>query len=216
MDQKILYSLSYGMYAIGVKGENWPSACIANAAFQITASPAVIAVSINHDNYTNECIKKSNIFTLSVLSEDTSGTIIGALGFNSGKKIDKLKNIKHRLLKDGYPVIEENCCCWLLCKVVNSIETDTHTVFFAEVIDGSEKSVGKPMTYSYYHNIIKGSAPKNAPTYQEATPQNKSNSYICTICGYVYNSQNTPFDDLPENWACPICGAPKSVFKTKS
>ena len=91
MNPKILYSLSYGMYAIGVNGKDKPSACIANTVFQITSVPAIIAVSINHDNYTNECIKQTNMFTISVLSEETSGTVIGALGFNSGKKIDKLK-----------------------------------------------------------------------------------------------------------------------------
>ena len=38
--------------------------------------------------------------------------------------------------------------------------------------------------------------------------------YVCGVCGYIYDDaeQNTPFVDLPDNWVCPLCGAPKSVF----
>ena len=39
--------------------------------------------------------------------------------------------------------------------------------------------------------------------------------YKCTICGYIYDEANeaVKFDDLPSDWACPICGAPKAVFE---
>jgi len=48
----------------------------------------------------------------------------------------------------------------------------------------------------------------------------------CTICGYVYDPDvgdpdngvkpGTPFDDLPDNWVCPVCGAGKDQFVKKS
>lgn len=44
----------------------------------------------------------------------------------------------------------------------------------------------------------------------------------CVICGYIYNPEKgdpegdiqagTSFEDLPENWICPICGAGKEEF----
>ncbi len=47
----------------------------------------------------------------------------------------------------------------------------------------------------------------------------------CLICGYVYDpavgdpengiKPGTPFEALPENWTCPICGAPKDQFVRK-
>jgi len=39
--------------------------------------------------------------------------------------------------------------------------------------------------------------------------------YQCTVCGYVYDEQKkgTPFADLPEEWSCPACGAPKDAFE---
>ena len=47
--------------------------------------------------------------------------------------------------------------------------------------------------------------------------------YICEMCGYVYDPEKgdpstdinpgTKFDDLPDDWACPQCGARKDHFK---
>lgn len=47
--------------------------------------------------------------------------------------------------------------------------------------------------------------------------------YVCNLCGYVYDpdqgdpdsgvAPNTPFEDLPEDWVCPVCGADKSEFE---
>lgn len=47
--------------------------------------------------------------------------------------------------------------------------------------------------------------------------------YVCSVCGYEYDpSEGSPetgiepgtsFEDLPEDWICPVCGAPKSEFK---
>lgn len=47
--------------------------------------------------------------------------------------------------------------------------------------------------------------------------------YICPPCGYVYDPvlgdpdsgipAGTPFDDIPEDWICPVCGVTKSIFE---
>jgi len=46
--------------------------------------------------------------------------------------------------------------------------------------------------------------------------------YVCDLCGYVYDptegdpdngvQPGTAFEDLPEDWVCPLCGAAKSDF----
>ncbi len=58
MDQKILWKLSYGVYAVCTLDDSRPVGCIANSAMQVTAEPASIALSLNHDNHTYACIKK--------------------------------------------------------------------------------------------------------------------------------------------------------------
>jgi rubredoxin len=47
--------------------------------------------------------------------------------------------------------------------------------------------------------------------------------YICELCGYEYDSKegdpdngiapDTDFEDLPEDWVCPLCGASKEDFE---
>jgi len=47
--------------------------------------------------------------------------------------------------------------------------------------------------------------------------------YWCRICGYEYNPEEgdpdnavppgTAFDDLPDDWTCPVCGASKKYFE---
>jgi rubredoxin len=47
-------------------------------------------------------------------------------------------------------------------------------------------------------------------------------SYVCDVCGYVYNpaegdpdngvAPGTSFEKIPEDWVCPLCGAGKDQF----
>ena len=47
--------------------------------------------------------------------------------------------------------------------------------------------------------------------------------YKCTVCGYVYDpmlgdmdsgvAPGTPFNDIPDSWSCPVCGAEKPQFE---
>ena len=47
--------------------------------------------------------------------------------------------------------------------------------------------------------------------------------YVCAVCGWVYDPEKgdpendvppgTPFEDIPEDWVCPECGAEKSEFE---
>ena len=219
MEPNILRTLSYGMYAIGVKGADSPSACIVNTVMQVTnTAPLMITLSMSRDNYSCACIKEHKLFTVSVLSEDTSGAVVGALGFTSGKNGGKLTNIRHKVLREGVPVIRENICCWILCRMVDCMESTTHTLFLAEIVAGSEHTRRVPMTYDYYRQVIKGGVPKNAPVYQPLRPSNDGNDgeiLVCTVCGYVYNDPDLSFEELSNDWVCPICGMPKSAFVRK-
>ena len=92
MNNLILRDLNYGVYVIGCKDGERNVGCIANSVMQITSDPATIAISINHDNFTNECIKKINKFSISILNEESNSEIIGVFGFSSSRDNDKFKN----------------------------------------------------------------------------------------------------------------------------
>lgn len=38
--------------------------------------------------------------------------------------------------------------------------------------------------------------------------------YVCKICGYIYDEakEKTPFDRLPKDWVCPLCGAQRAAL----
>ena len=40
--------------------------------------------------------------------------------------------------------------------------------------------------------------------------------YVCKVCGYVYDEEREgkPFGELPEDWRCPVCTAPKTAFES--
>jgi rubredoxin len=50
--------------------------------------------------------------------------------------------------------------------------------------------------------------------------------YVCSVCGYVYDpamgdpdngvKPGTPFEKLPGDWVCPVCGASKDQFEKES
>ena len=162
MDNTVFHKLSYGVYAVLCWDEGRPTGCTANSIMQIMAEPPSIAVSINRNNYTNKCIKDVGKFSVSILSEQSDPAIIGKLGFFSGRDTDKLKDIPYSI--KGYMPVIDDSCGYMVCEVENTVETDTHTVFFARVVDGAAKD-GVPMTYAYYHNVVKGKTAPNAPTY---------------------------------------------------
>lgn len=45
----------------------------------------------------------------------------------------------------------------------------------------------------------------------------------CPVCGYIYDPEKgdseggiapgTPFEELPDDWVCPVCGTPKNMFE---
>lgn len=214
MDSKILHKLSYGVYVVGSMDGERPVGCIANSVMQITSSPAIVAVSLNRDNYTNVCVNRTGLLSVSVLAQSCDPSVIGTFGFQSSRAADKFSAVDFSI-KSGAPVLT-NTVGYMVLKVKGSFETATHTVFFAEMIDGAVTEQDTPMTYAYYHEVVKGKSPKNAPTYQAPAEKDvsKKSAYVCSICGYEYDGES-PFEELPDDYVCPICGQPKSAFVKK-
>lgn len=204
MNPKVFSALSYGVYIVSTMDGDRPTGCIANSIMQITSSPASVAVSMNHDNYTHSCIVRNGYFAISILSEQATHKLIGTFGFRCGRDIDKFANIDYRI-EGGLPVLSDSCG-YILCRVKETMETSTHTVFLGEVIDGDLLSDAVPMTYAYYHTVIKGKSPKTAPTYIPDPPKNRK--YVCDVCGYIYEGTS-----LPADYVCPMCGVDASHFQ---
>ena len=185
MDETALFKISYGLYVIGAKDGEKYAGCLVNTVTQATPGPITLTVCINKDNYTNACIKKSKEFSVSILSERTTQRTIGIFGFSSGT--DKFSKVPYSLTPSGLPYISEGVTGYLQCKVTDYIDDYTHTIFIAEVQEAENISKEPPMTYAYYHNVIKGKTPKNASTYVNEPKAEPKKPYVCGVCGYVYH-----------------------------
>ena len=76
------------------------------------------------------------------------------------------------------------------------------------------------MIHEKYEKIVADREKKNVKTNTEYKQLQK---WECTICGYIYDPEKgdlehginagVPFDELPEDWVCPVCYAPKKDFE---
>ena len=229
MNRAALHKISYGLYIVTSGKDGKFNGQVANSMFQVTSDPATVAISINKQNYTNELIKLSRKFVVSILSEATPMTFIGLFGFKSGRDVNKLQNVKTKTGATKVPIVLENTVSYIEVEVEKEMDCGTHTIFVGNIVDCDVVSDAEPMTYDYYQKVKGGKSPKNAPTYVKDEPTvtgQATSSYTCSVCGYVYDpakgdpdngiAPGTKFEDLPDSWTCPVCGADKSKFEKEN
>lgn len=205
MNQESLHKLSCGLYLISSNYEGKTSGCIANTLQQVTSSPVQLSITLNKSNYTEQLIEKSKVFNATVLAQDIDMDVIRHFGFQSGKDVDKYGTMEHAVDQENIPYIQKHMVAYFTCKVVSTLDVGTHVIFVGEVVDMDGINNEEVMTYAYYHQVKNGATPKNASSYQEKVDKK---GWRCTICGYIYEGE-----ELPEDYICPLCGAPAPLFE---
>jgi flavin reductase (DIM6/NTAB) family NADH-FMN oxidoreductase RutF/rubredoxin len=224
-----LFKISYGLYIVSSGTKDKKNGFISNSVFQVTSEPAQFAACCNKNNFTADIIKTTGVFSVSVLKQEASKDIIGKFGYKTGKDIDKFEGVKYKSGATGCPIVLDEAIAFLECKVKQTVDAGTHLIFIGELIDAQVlDETSESLTYSYYRNVKKGFAPKNAPTYIDKSKlikesvKVKKTRYQCSACGYIYDPEKgdpdsgilpgTPFEEIPEDWKCPVCGTEKSDF----
>ena len=204
MDQKVMYTLSYGLFVLSARRGEKDNGCITNTAIQVTAEPNRIAIAVNKANYTHDMVLETGKFTLSVLSEEAKFDLFQRFGFQSGRTADKFAGFEEHTARDGagVPYVTQGTSAWLSCQVVSATDLGTHTLFLADVLDGDVLSQAPSATYVYYQNNIK---PKPAA---QAPAAGGKKRWVCKVCGYVYEGES-----LPADFICPLCKHPASDFE---
>jgi rubrerythrin len=160
-------------------------------------------ISVRPERHSYPIIEKNRAFVINLTTEEMAKAT-DMCGVKSGKDCNKFDIVKPAI--KGYMPVVADANAYIVCDVIDKMETETHTVFLGKVVDADVMNEDTPMTYAYYHNVIKGKSPKNAPTYiAEEQPAATEAKYVCGVCGYVYEG-----DAAPE--ACRVCKARASKF----
>ena len=220
MNISAFYDLTYGMFILGTVKDGEPTGCIVNSVIQISSDPPLLVVSVHHDNYTNSVLKESQLASINILAQGMPMDVIQTFGFKSGRNTNKFENIPYVSTADNLPVLEDGICGWFECKVRGYTELPANTLFILEVFEAERLGDHvSPMTYAYYQMMMRGRVPKNAPGHtlsEEEGGAPAEPQYICSVCGYTYDSSEGPFEYLPPDWRCPDCKAQKPAFVIKN
>ena len=232
MNLEAFLAIGYGLYTICSHSGKRYNGQIMNAMVQITPDPPDVIVSISKKNLTGEFIKDSGVFTVSVLEQDTPMEFIGKYGFKSGKEIDKFDDTDYFIGETEAPVITENSVAYYEFELLRTIEHADYNLFIGRGVEADVLQEEQPLTYKYYREVMRGKAPATAPTHvvkndkSESKSKNKETKmakYECTVCGYIYDPEEgdpengiepgTSFEELPDDWVCPVCGVGKDEFE---
>jgi flavin reductase (DIM6/NTAB) family NADH-FMN oxidoreductase RutF/rubredoxin len=205
MDITALFTITYGLFIAGVERNGKKNGCIINTAIQVTDEPNRISVTMRKSNYTTQLIRKKGSLAISVLSLDYPLESIKSFGMRSGRECEKFDDVEHKIDINGNPYIEKNTLAYMSLNVSSIIDLDTHYMFICDVVDVERTEKGQPMTYADYRKLRTGE------TLDKAVDKPVKKSYVCSVCHYVYDGE-IPFEDLPDDYVCPVCGQPKSVF----
>ncbi len=189
MNTNALFQLSYGLYVAASKFDKKMNGCIVNTVMQVTSNPLQIAVAVNKQNLTCELIQKSNMVSLSVLSETAPFSLFQHFGFQSGRETDKFVDYPFAVTRQELPYLTKHTTAFIDCKVTNTIDLGTHMLFICSVNDCDVISAEKAMTYSFYHEFVKPKPETSA-----------AKGWRCIVCGYVYEGE-----ELPSDFICPWC-----------
>lgn len=215
-EKESMFSVGYGLYVLTTKDGTKDNGCIINTVQQVTSEPNRISVTVNKQNYSTSIVSKTGVFNISVLTEETPFSLFQNFGFQSGKDVDKFKdytNVKRGA--NGVRYLEEYTNTYLSGKVVQQLDLGSHIMFIADVTDGVKLSDKPTVTYDYYQKNIKPKAKK--------PKESAGDIWVCKICGWTYDESKgmpeqgipagTKFEDLPEDFFCPLCKHPKSDFE---
>lgn len=214
MNEKALFQIGYGLYLVSANENGKDNACIVNTVMQVTQNPIRLLVSVSNQNLTHDMIKNTGKLTVSVLTEKTPFSVYSHFGYQSGKKVDKFEDFEDvTRCANGCYRLNRNSSAYFCGTVSESFALDTHTMFLVEVTDADIICSQEPVTYDFYQKYVKqpykpaakksGVAKTNANDTNGAGKEGSdatTNSYVCKICGYVYEGEY-----LPEDYICPIC-----------
>ncbi|MBR5259801.1 MAG: flavin reductase [Eggerthellaceae bacterium] len=165
IDRAAFHKLSYGLYIVTAADGGRKFGCVVNTFQQVTSTPPRVSVALNKENATTQAILNSGRYAVSVLSEQATMDLVGVFGFRSSLEVDKFADVAYAEDAAGVPYVTEQAAAWFSMRVIETVDVGTHIMFIGEV-EQAEAIDGKPMTYAYYHEVLRGKTPPKASSYE--------------------------------------------------
>lgn len=233
LDTKAFHTLTYGLFVIASKlPDGRKVGCIANTFQQVASEPARCCVSLNKENTTTKAILESGRYTANVLTQDATMELIGVFGFHSSLETDKFADMDHELDSAEMPCLRRSCAASFSIRLEQTVDVGSHLLLIGTVEEARTLSSDEPpLTYAYYHEVLRGKTPPKAVSYQaddascsaEAAPASQATTpapdadaragkpryaWRCQVCGHIEYA-----DELPDDFTCPVCGVGRELFE---
>ena len=166
MDLSALFTMTYGLYVVSAEADGQQAGCVINTATQVTAEPPRMTVAVHKDNVTAGVIEKAGAYTVTVLDRTADMPYIGNFGFRTSANYNKFEKYEVKTSPVGSPYSPEHACAVVSCKLIDTVDVGTHYLCVGEIVDAERLSDAEPLTYAYYHAVLKGKTPPKASSYQ--------------------------------------------------
>ena len=185
IDKKALFNIGYGLYVVTTSDGKKDNGLILNSVMQV--SNDCLAVSINKENYSCNTVLETKKLNVCPININAKYALFKHFGFQSGKNVDKFKDIICPRSQNGLVYLEETFNSFISLEVRYPIDCGSHILFICDVVESKVLNNTETMSYSYYHQNVKEKL-------------NEKKGYVCSICGYTYEG-----DSIPDDYVCPLC-----------
>lgn len=227
IDRKAFRSLSSGLYVVSSLAEGGlKCGCVVNTLLQVASEPAQLLVSVNKRNATADAILHAGRFCASALSQEATMELIGTFGFKTSTEIDKFAEVEYVDYCD-IPCLSQDALATFEVRVDTVVDAVTHLIFIGTVLSADVHESGIPLTYDYYHRVLRGKTPKKAASYNEGDDPSSNDAsaasaeeapsseesrigWRCMMCGHIVEGYP---EGLPEDFRCPVCGMSRDCFE---
>ena len=190
IDRTAFFTMPSGLYVVSAATTGLRAGCIVNTAVQVTSAPPCVSVAVNKANVTAQTVAEAGAFALTVLDQTADMVFIGNFGFRTSSEFDKFARFEVRETVHGMPYVPEHTAAVFSCRVIDTVDVDSHLLFIGEVEDAQKLSDEPPLTYDYYHRVLKGKTPPRASSYAgQAVHDRKCFKTSCILLIGLYTAK---------------------------
>ncbi|MBA3267874.1 MAG: flavin reductase [Acidimicrobiia bacterium] len=133
--RRVLWSMPSGLYVVGSRAGERRNAMTLNWASQVSSEPKLLAISVEKEAFTCELITAGGVFSLCVIDREDRAIV---RKFTKPVEVDvaagTLNGFAFHDGSTGAPVLDQ-AASWIECRVRDSLELGSHTLFVGEVVD---------------------------------------------------------------------------------